>query len=181
MGVPEKNLIFLKFADGLLSQHEAEAQKHVVQILRAFLPAEVFVPFRREAPADHRATYHIVRNAFTQIGGKRLPAIDFYEYFVWTIRLWFWEIQELFEPGDWYRIDVREFRALKKSALERYRSQTTALYPDPKWATLPNDLLAWSVQPYEYYLENLWNSPEKGGAKPCRRWRLRRHATRCRE
>jgi LmbE family N-acetylglucosaminyl deacetylase len=155
MGVPEENLIFLEFEDGCLSRYEAEAQKHVAKILREFLPAEVFVPFRREAPADHRATYNIVRNALEQIDGKGLPAIELYEYFVWTIRLWFWRIQELYELDDWRRIDVRQIRHLKKSALERYRSQITALYPDPKWATLPQDLLAWSLQPYEYYLKNL--------------------------
>jgi LmbE family N-acetylglucosaminyl deacetylase len=113
------------------------------------------VPFRREVPADHRATYNLVRNALAQIDVKGLPAIDLYEYFVWTIRLWFWKIQELYELDNWRRIDVRGIRHLKKSALERYRSQTTALYPDPKWATLPQDLLAWSLQPYEYYLKNL--------------------------
>jgi LmbE family N-acetylglucosaminyl deacetylase len=142
--VPEQNLIFLGFEDGILGQHEAEAQQQVTKILRALSPAEVFVPFRHEAPADHHATFRIVRNALRENDGRE---IDLYEYFVWTIRLWFWKIQELYELDDWLRIDVREVLPLKKNALACYRSQTTILYPDPSWATLPKDLLAWSRSP----------------------------------
>jgi LmbE family N-acetylglucosaminyl deacetylase len=155
MGVPEENLIFLGFEDRFLCHHAVEAQIQARHILQTLLPAEIFVPFRREAPADHHATYRIVRDALREINGSDLPAIDLYEYFVWTPRLWFWKIRELFESDTWRRIDVREVQLLKKNALERYRSQMTALFPDPQWATLPQDLLTWSSQPYEYYLKNL--------------------------
>jgi LmbE family N-acetylglucosaminyl deacetylase len=153
MGVPEENLIFLKFEDGCLTQHEAEAQKRISHILQHLLPAEVFVPFRREAPADHNATYRIVRNALEEIARQALPAIAFYEYLVWTPRLWFWKIHEFYQSNKWFRIDVRQVQTLKQRALACYRSQTTALYPDPKWSTLPNDLLTWCGQPHEYYFK----------------------------
>lgn len=155
LGVPEENLIFLEFEDGCLARDEPQAQKLVGKILRQASPSEVFVPFRREAPADHRATYRIVRNALREKNGSALPAVDFHEYFVWTLRVWFWEIRELYESANWFRVDVRKIQQLKKSALACYRSQTTVLYPDPNWATLPKDLLAWSLQPYEYFLKNL--------------------------
>ena len=154
MGVPEKNLIFLEFEDRALSQRQAEAQKRVRHILQSLSPAEVFVPFRREAPADHVATYRIVRNALLEIDGQGLPAIDCYEYLVWTPRLWFWKIREFYQSHKWLRVDVRMVQPLKQWALACYRSQTTVLYPDPRWSTLPKDLLSWCAQPHEYYFRD---------------------------
>ena len=154
MGVPEENLIFLGFEDRFLCDHEIAAKKYVRQILDTISPSEVFVPFRREAPSDHQATYRIVRDALRESNGRHLSAIDLYEYFVWTPRLWFWKLRELYHLNTWLRVDTYEIRLLKQNALGCYRSQTTVLFPDPDWATIPKDLLAWSAMPYEYYLKN---------------------------
>lgn len=155
MGVPEKNLIFLEFEERFLGRHQAEAQSRVREILRDIQPVEVFVPYHREAQADHCETNRIVRQALREIYGKDRLTVTFYEYFVWTMRLWFWQITELYRSPNWRRIDVRNVRQIKKRALACYKSQTTALYPDPRWPVLPKDLLTWFSQPWEYFLKNV--------------------------
>lgn len=158
MGVPETNIIFLEFEERFLARHAMDAQRRVARILREIRPAEIFVPYHREAQADHGETYQIVRQALEEIYEKdRSNAVHLYEYFVWTMRLWFWQIRELYQSEAWRKIDIRDVRPIKKNALAEYKSQTTALFPDPRWAVLPKDLLVWFAQPDEYYLKNALN------------------------
>jgi LmbE family N-acetylglucosaminyl deacetylase len=154
MGVPNENLIFLEFEERCLGQREAEAQRRVAKILRDLRPAEVFVPYHREAQTDHGETNRIVRNALGEMQARHFPPVNFYEYFVWTMRLWFWQINELYHAGAWCKLDVRDIQRVKINALAQYKSQTTVLFPGERWPVLPQDLRRWFSQPCEYFLKS---------------------------
>jgi LmbE family N-acetylglucosaminyl deacetylase len=149
MGIPQENLIFLEFEECRLRDHEAEAVRHVTRLLREIRPAEIFVPYHREAQADHGETHRIVERARAELAHRAVS----YQYFVWTMRLWFWQIRELYRHARWHRLDVHDVLPRKKQAVEQYRSQTTALYPDKHWPVLPPDLRQWYTLPYEYFLQ----------------------------
>ncbi|MDZ7289970.1 MAG: PIG-L family deacetylase [candidate division KSB1 bacterium] len=154
MGVPEENLIFFEFEERCLGQHQTAARLRVAEILRDLRPAEVFVPYHREMQADHFETYKIVKDALGEIHGQGRPPVNLYEYFVWIWRLWFWQIEELRHRKQWCKIDVRPIRQIKQKALQQYKSQTTILYPDPRWRVLPEPIINLFSQPYEYFFKN---------------------------
>lgn len=153
LGVPAGNVTFLDYPDGALAAHARDAQARIAGLLRAARPAQVFVPYRGEAPADHHVTNRLVRAALRQEG----LAATVYEYPVWT---WYhWPRLGLpLRPGraafDLVRNSLRarlglrvlrDFTAAcyvgdvldrKRAALDRHRSQMTRLLPDPAWLTL---------------------------------------------
>jgi LmbE family N-acetylglucosaminyl deacetylase len=156
MGLPENNLTFLEFEERCLSQNETAALRRVVEVLREIQPTDIFVPYHRETQADHFATYKIVRAALEEMYGQGPAPVNLYEYFVWIWRLWFWQIEEFRDGEYWRKIDVRPIRTIKQQALQQYKSQTTVLYPDPRWRVLPQPIVNLFSQPYECFLKNFW-------------------------
>lgn len=84
LGVPTERVTFFDFPDGGLAAHRAEAQARVSQLLAALRPAQVFIPHRLDAPADHRAATASVRGALQGLG---VPVMV-YEYPVWMWYHW---------------------------------------------------------------------------------------------
>jgi LmbE family N-acetylglucosaminyl deacetylase len=70
LGVPKANLFFLDFEDGALKENLRAAEERVTLILKATLPAEVYLPHSQDDHQDHRATNRIVRNSIARTGLK---------------------------------------------------------------------------------------------------------------
>ena len=84
LGVDAERVVCLAWEDGRLTDHQADAQAQVVALLAAHRPAAVFVPFRHDGPADHAATWRVVRGALQTHG----HTVDVYEYPVWFWLHW---------------------------------------------------------------------------------------------
>jgi LmbE family N-acetylglucosaminyl deacetylase len=150
LGVPERDVVLLGLPDGKLSEHEPEAAEKIAGVLRADLPAEVFVPYHKDGPPDHEATTRAVDSALRACGHEAVV----YEYPVWFWYHWPWTppsgrgralVGELRESARRARRLLRDFRVgvrvgeelgQKRSALARHRSQVERLRPDPSWLTL---------------------------------------------
>jgi LmbE family N-acetylglucosaminyl deacetylase len=150
MAVPEENLLFLEFEERRLCDHRREALEKIAEILTRLQPAEIFVPFHREAQADHRETCEIVCQAAQKTGVA--GEVEIFQYFVWAMRLWFWQIAEIYRPATWLKTDIQPVRRRKLEALAQYRSQTTPLYSGETWPVLPKDLRVWCEQSHEFFL-----------------------------
>jgi LmbE family N-acetylglucosaminyl deacetylase len=152
MGLARGDVTFCDLKDGQLSANEPAGVAKVSDILRREQPAEVFVTYYQDGPADHHATTRIVLAALRETGQ---PA-TVYEYPIWFWTHWPWvplwgglrdRLRNLKKGvrdsrGMWrdfncfVRIDA--VRDLKRKALDAHRSQMTRLKPDPGWLTLPD-------------------------------------------
>ena len=151
LGLPASSVTFLGAPDGALSSlspaREEELLLTLEELLVAFDPAEVYLPFRGDQHDDHRATYHLVMKALGRSG--RRPLI--LQYPIWALERpwrsgWGWlELSNL----RYVRIDAA--LPLKQTALARYRSQ---LVPQPPHGRqgLPPEFLELFLKNYELYL-----------------------------
>jgi len=170
LGVDESDVCFLGFPDSRLREHEATALERVKEILNAYRPEEVFIPYRRDNTADHLATHRIVSAALRQLS---LP-VTVYEYPIWFWYHWPWVrveprreglrvLRESLLAGFGARVlgtfrcylPVGDVLDRKRVALEQHASQMTRLLPDPRWKTLHDvadgDLLKCFFQPWEIF------------------------------
>jgi LmbE family N-acetylglucosaminyl deacetylase len=153
LGIAEEKVRLLGFPDGELEAHERAGADIVASILLEQRPAEVYVPYRREHPRDHRATFRIVRSA---LGLCPSPVVVF-EYPVWFWYHWPWVSMGLGPRRENLRVaantalqafglralhdlrwgtDVSDLLDRKRDALAEHRSQTSRLNGDRGWATL---------------------------------------------
>ncbi len=63
LGVGVEDVVFLGFEDGQLRACEHEVSDRIQSLLAQHPPAEVFIPYELEPPADHVATYRAVMAA----------------------------------------------------------------------------------------------------------------------
>jgi LmbE family N-acetylglucosaminyl deacetylase len=153
LGIGEGDLSFLPFEDGSLNRHRAAAVSRVEQLIEAQNPAQVFLPYRGESPADHRATHRIVMTALRRLN----RSAEIFEYPIWIWNHWPRIPLPLFPiplgggilantvrtaAGLHFartftcRVGVADVLDRKREALDRHRSQMTALLPDVSWPTL---------------------------------------------
>jgi LmbE family N-acetylglucosaminyl deacetylase len=153
LGVRAQDLIFLAYPDGRLGDFQEQATKRVRTIIDAVRPREIFVPYGRDGHPDHEATSAIVHAALSPLTNPfELPV---YEYPVWFLHHW-----PLVDAPMSGRVPLlstlrcsglravrvlREFRAssyvagvldVKRSALERHRSQVAGPSSNPDWRSL---------------------------------------------
>jgi N-acetylglucosamine malate deacetylase 1 len=102
-------ITFLRFPDGYLSVHIAEAARSLRPILEREMPELVYLPHDCESHPDHAMTALIVRDA---LDGSIRPSLVSYE--VWT---------PLYEYN--YAQDISTTMARKLRAIRRYRSQNS--------------------------------------------------------
>lgn len=126
LGVPRENLHFLDLPDGRLREHAAGLDQALGPLLAAIDPAHVLAPFRFDRHPDHLA---VQRAAETWIAGRE-DRSELLEYFVYTRSRMLprGDIRSYIRPGLLLGVDITSWSALKRQALERYRSQTTRAY-----------------------------------------------------
>jgi LmbE family N-acetylglucosaminyl deacetylase len=170
IGLRENDLIHLGHEDGALAKSRDAAGERVAGILSDVRPDLVFVPYRREAPLDHRAATEIVEAAIARTG-RQVPR---YQYLVWFWNHWPRVPLELGSRRDLFRVlfetatgnyhllrdfdryvDVSDVLELKRGYLGEYRSQMTRLVDDEQWLTLGDvaggEFLRCFFSPREYF------------------------------
>jgi LmbE family N-acetylglucosaminyl deacetylase len=124
------------------------ALEHCRAYLRRVLPQTIFLPYQFDPHRDHRASWGLVRAA---LGAMPSPP-RLIEYPIWD-----WDPNQRQPLGDRYsawRLDIAPQVALKRQAIDCYRSQTTDLIPDdPTGFRLSPELVANFLNPWEIYLE----------------------------
>ena len=154
LGLEEKDITFLDFEDGKLSENQDSAVHKVTDILQLQQPGEIFIPYHKEPllwSKDHLATNMIVVSALQMY--KRKATI--YEYPIW---LWYnqpWVSVPIGTPKEIFSALkqsvvsglslLKDFRCsvyigdvlqLKRAALDQYKSQMMRIISDPRWHTL---------------------------------------------
>lgn len=153
LGVAADQVSFLGFTDGYLSEAAETAVSPVLDLLRQRQPAEVYIPYVKEPPADHVATNQIVLAALQQYN----QPVTVYEYPVWFWYHWPWVGLNLRSQGErkaivkntlttrlgWRlftdfncSLDISSVLTLKCQALEQHRTQMSSLIPEKGWLTL---------------------------------------------
>jgi LmbE family N-acetylglucosaminyl deacetylase len=157
LGVAADRLRFLGYRNRELHAHREAAAADVARILAERRPAEVFVPYRLEAPLDHRAAREVVLAALDALAAReaRWRPVTVSEYPVWFWQQWPWSrVEHYGRRGLWREMwsgwrasrhllrDLRVavpldgVREAKREALVQHRSQLTRLVDDPAWRTL---------------------------------------------
>ena len=132
LGVPEANLSFLGLPEARLSSHVVELASRIHGLAERIQPDHVLVPFRLDRHPDHLAVNRVVTDALQQ--GK-IPG-ELTEYFVyhrWRL-LPQQDIRRYLRPEQLLIVDLAAVSALKRQALDCFRTQTTRFYP---WQTRP--------------------------------------------
>ncbi len=151
LGVAEADVLLLGLEDGKLRQQSVQAEEIVKQILTRYRPDEIYIPYHRETPADHRAASCIVLSVLEQC---RYPTFV-NEYPIWFWQHWPWtappnphqnlltslKISLKHDLGGLLKdfkhcFTIAPVLDRKHAALAKHRSQTTRIHLDPGWKIL---------------------------------------------
>jgi len=145
---------FMRLRSGKLEENYANGIQIVLEHLNRVKPEEVFIPYIRDNHHEHYLTNRIVISALAQY--QNVIVVN--EYPVWFWNHWPWvnipkgrirqrlkfflsSLKALFflSLDFGHYVNVISNKDLKRSALDKYKSQMTRLYPDTNWLTL-NDV-----------------------------------------
>lgn len=152
LGVPEKNVFFMRLADGrlhsLTSQEREKSILMLAEYISTFNIDSLLLPWQRDPHPDHRVTYALGKAAMA----KSANPIQLVEY-----PIWLWKNSS---KKDWpqkderqiFKLDISSKLPKKKEAIYAHQSQTTSLIDDDaEGFVLTDDLLAPFLAPYEFY------------------------------
>jgi len=151
LGLESANITFLDYEDGKLRKNMDSASDRVERILKEYEPDDIFIPYYKEAPADHSVTNRIVINAIRKSGQK----VIIYEYPIWFWQHWPWmtgpERRFLTVPRNILlsfisgirlvmnfrcSVYIGDIIGVKRAALEKHRSQMIKLIGNSDWPIL---------------------------------------------
>lgn len=170
LGVAADDVLMLNLPETRLDQHLETATARLAELLAEARPTELFVPYWRDPPPDHRATTVAALAAARQ---ARLEII-IYEYPIWYWEHWPWVRPPVSNLRQGLRAARRSLLSLamglgqlrchveiataladKQAALARHRSQTQRLISDADWRTLADvaggDFLDCLLQEREWF------------------------------
>ncbi|MHA1267714.1 MAG: PIG-L deacetylase family protein [Candidatus Helarchaeota archaeon] len=126
LGVPEQNLIFLDFVDGMLEKNNDKAEEKITEILNKNRPVEVYYPYRKDGHPDHRATNQIVKNSIRKLG--IFPVMYQYSIAHKYARVGP-KIDDLFNllKDNMVSVDISKFIPLKKTAVKEFKSELSTI------------------------------------------------------
>lgn len=137
LGVPEENLIFLDFVDGMLQEIMEDVEKKVAKILSENFPVEVYFPHKNDDHSDHRAAYYIVKNSVTKLG---IPT-KMYQYLITPKYAQFSPfitvLLNYFRRNTVY-VDISKFLLKKKTAVKEFKTQITNYLDEQQRPIVPN-------------------------------------------
>jgi LmbE family N-acetylglucosaminyl deacetylase len=150
LGVSNENLVFFEFEDGKLSDSEIDAESKVVQILKKYLPSEVFFTYAKDNNSDHLATNRIVRRAIKSLNMH----VAQYQYSIIRSHLRVGPLIDSFFnffTHNQISIDISEFLNIKKAALNEYKTQTTLWLPTQKKPVLSKRVIDMHLKEKEIF------------------------------
>lgn len=140
LGLPEKNLFFLRFPDTKLADFIDQAVAHISALARAQHCGLLIAPWAGDPHADHEAAAAIA-------AAGALPVL-YYPVWGWLRRD---DFAEPARPG--WRLDISESVQRKQRAIAAHASQYGGLIEDsPAGFQLPAELLSVFAQDFEVYL-----------------------------
>ncbi len=145
---------FLRFPDCGLPLPDtpafSEAAMRLHEIVAAFSPDTVLVPWRRDPHCDHEATWRLVRA--TVDGMSRCPR--WLEYPVWAWPRADDEVAPRQDEGSAWRLDISPVLDRKRRAISQHRSQLgTLIRDDPSGFVLQPEMIAHFTRPWELFIE----------------------------
>lgn len=127
LGLEASQISFIGETDGTLSKlSDVQRQnliQHLVCIIQAFNPLEIYVPYRKDAHPDHEATYELVRSA---IQSAKIDA-ELLQYQIWGFWRKPFDILSSRDIANPYKLFIGSVREHKKRAIENYQSQVPNL------------------------------------------------------
>lgn len=150
LGVDIDQITFLRLPDSAVPTSTNPGFSAAVlacqRYLEAIAPQTIFLPWRQDPHADHRATWQIVKAAL------KSPDPRLIEYPIWD-----WDLAQRGENLNSlraWRLDIQAVSELKQKAIATYRSQVTDLInDDPQGFRLSAEMLTHFAHPWELYLE----------------------------
>jgi LmbE family N-acetylglucosaminyl deacetylase len=173
LGIDASRVHFIDLPDGQLTEHSQEAIIKVSELIEMHRPEEVYVTYRDDASADHRAANSIIRKA-AELKGSTLIV---WEYPIWRWNSWPWLG---LGRGAWRHpwavtkavwkglpslslmircncaVDVSKVLDRKLAALEMHRTQMVRMNGDKQWDVLSDysdgRFLEMMFQPHEIFM-----------------------------
>ena len=156
LGVERSAVTFLRLKDGSVPTLTAftfpRAKALCQAYLKTALPDTIFIPWRFDPHADHRATWQLIQAAILSLGIT--PQVI--EYPIWD-----WDIQQQQKTPDLvqisaWRLNIEPVLDRKCQAIAAYRSQLGQLIDDdPNGFCLTAELLTNFTRPWEVYFEEV--------------------------
>lgn len=147
LGIKPQAVTFWGLPDGAISNTKsaiARCYSHLTNLK----PATIFLPWRGDPHADHRASWQILTTACRHLA---LPP-RIIEYPIWD-----WDDNQRGKLPDAvrvWRLNINKVLPLKTKAISQYRSQISDLIDDdPHGFRLTPQMLQNFTQPWEIYLE----------------------------
>ena len=131
LGVPRENLRFLDLPEADLSRHAGKLAGALREHLAWLQPDQMLAPFRYDRHPDHLAVNRVATAAYEERGRGRL--FEYFVYYRWRL-LPAGDIRSYIRPEHLLGVEIGSVAALKRAALDCFRSQTTRYYP---WQTRP--------------------------------------------
>jgi LmbE family N-acetylglucosaminyl deacetylase len=155
LGVPPPDITFLQLKDGAVptvtSSSFITAKTLCRNYLQATLPDTIFLPWRHDPHADHRASWQLIQAAILSLG----IAPQVIEYPIWDWDRQQQQAADLSRIAGW-RLDITSVLTQKNQAIALYRSQLGQLIDDdPEGFCLSPEMLANFTRPWEVYFEEI--------------------------
>ena len=126
LGVPERNLFFLNFIDGMLKNNMDRAEEKIIKILSKNRPVEVYYPYKKDGHPDHRAANQIVKKSLKKLGIS--PVM--YQYSIAQKYARIGPIIDAFFNllnHNMISFDISNFLHLKKAAIKEFKSELSTI------------------------------------------------------
>jgi LmbE family N-acetylglucosaminyl deacetylase len=132
LGVPGKNLQFLRLPEANLKKNSSALSGFVLQAIKTINPDIILIPFRYDRHPDHLTINQVVMQA-SQQSWFQARLIEYFVYYRWRL-LPTGDIRNYIQPDCLIKVDIEEVSRKKRTALDFFESQTTIYYP---WQTRP--------------------------------------------
>jgi LmbE family N-acetylglucosaminyl deacetylase len=139
LGVPRRNVYFLNLPEGRLERNQEQLLVMLSDLIRQIRPNHILMPFRYDRHRDHVALNRVVTSASL----RTLEEVQLSEYFVyyrWRL-LPQGDVRKYIHTDCMLQVDIGDVSALKRTALECFKSQTTRFYSWQARPTLAPKLL----------------------------------------
>jgi LmbE family N-acetylglucosaminyl deacetylase len=157
LGIEDRSRVtFLGLPDGAVPSITSPAfqiaKLRCQRYLKQTLPDTIFLPWRADPHADHRATWQLIQAAILSLG----ISPQLIEYPIWD-----WDLQQQQSSPDLdrisgWRLDISQVLTLKTQAIATYKSQLGELIvDDPVGFYLTPELLTNFTRPWEVYFEEI--------------------------
>ena len=155
LGVDRSAITFLNLKDGAIptirSPNFPAAKLCCQKYLNKILPDTVFVPWRSDPHADHRATWQLIQAAILSLG----ITPQLIEYPIWDWDPTQQQPANIHQISGW-RLEIGDVLDRKLQAIATYKSQLGQLIDDdPDGFCLTAELLTNFTRPWEVYFEQM--------------------------